>query len=269
MDQDEPDTSVMRYSIPQVRSLLEEQEQLFIGFQRVMTLCIIAGRNSPIERVKDHLVHGAGRRIKILNRTVENIFSLLPPGASEPIPQNDLDDLQINMHAFVMNLYGVFDNWAWTIVCDRDLCPEKLKVKEIGMFSKKTQAYLPSKIRSYIADPEKKKWSEEYLKGFRHSLAHRIPLYIPPAIVSESQAERLNEIEAEQEAAMRQHRTVDYLLLQKEKEKVGLPGMFFVQSFIDDDEASGPVMLHPQVLCDSKLVIEFGDLFFAHWKDSA
>jgi hypothetical protein len=32
-----------------------------------------------------------------------------------------LADVQINLHAFVMNLYGIYDNWAWAYVLRHDL----------------------------------------------------------------------------------------------------------------------------------------------------
>jgi hypothetical protein len=67
------------------------------------------------------MLHGVGRRLKLLGRCVRNVFHLFPPSRTIPLASDDLDEVQISLHAFVMNLYGLFENLAWAFVLRHDL----------------------------------------------------------------------------------------------------------------------------------------------------
>lgn len=63
------------------------------------------------------------RRLGTLKRCIENVFTPIPP-KTEHIPDRDvLRDAQINLQAFVANVYGAIDNLAWLWVYERGLRP--------------------------------------------------------------------------------------------------------------------------------------------------
>jgi hypothetical protein len=49
----------------------------------------------------------------VLAQCIINIYRLFPPNLERPLSREALSDVQINLHAYVINLWGVFDNWAW------------------------------------------------------------------------------------------------------------------------------------------------------------
>jgi len=40
-------------------------------------------------------------------------------------------------------------------------------------------------------------WYRNYSKNFRDALAHRIPIYVPPSVLSEKEAKRLDHLQAQ------------------------------------------------------------------------
>lgn len=100
----------MAYTDEQVQHFEEEYFRLRQGLEDLMLKTVAAGQESPHAGVKEHLLHGASRRINVIKKAIENIFSEFPPTTTHPIDKEVLSDVQINLHAYVMNLYGIFDN---------------------------------------------------------------------------------------------------------------------------------------------------------------
>jgi hypothetical protein len=68
------------------------------------------------EEARRHLRHGVGRRLSVMKKSVEQIFVLFPPTQQNPLQHEVLTEVQIYLHAFVINLSGIFDNWAWAFL---------------------------------------------------------------------------------------------------------------------------------------------------------
>jgi hypothetical protein len=58
--------------------------------------------------------------------------------------------VQINLHAFVINLSGVFDNWAWAFIHRHDLLRNVGGKTNVGMFKEATQRLLPAALSDYL-----------------------------------------------------------------------------------------------------------------------
>jgi hypothetical protein len=84
------------------------------------------------ECTSEYLRSGVGRRLRVLERTLSNMFELIPVSAVEPVDSDDLDNAQINLHAFIMNLYGLFDNLAWAFVLHHDLSSQVGNRNNVG-----------------------------------------------------------------------------------------------------------------------------------------
>src|SRR5690349_15089100 len=66
-----------------------------------------------VEKAREYLLHGVGRRVKTIERCLVNVFTTFPPERTEILPREAVSDVIINLQAFVTNVYGVFDNVAW------------------------------------------------------------------------------------------------------------------------------------------------------------
>jgi len=149
------------------------------------------------DRVIEHLRHGAGRRLGILKRSMEEIFSVFPPAQERPLGHDRLVGVQINLHAFVINLAGIFDNWAWAFIFRHELLERVGGRINVGLFKSATLRFLPAPLRDYLTSRDISSWQDKYLKSYRDALAQRIPLYIPPAAWSPEDTARYERLEQE------------------------------------------------------------------------
>jgi hypothetical protein len=215
-------------------------------------------------RAKEHLTQGVGRRLSILTRCIQNIFSIFPVGRTEPLAPEELADLNINLHAFLINLSGLLDNLGWVFVFANNLLGDskegKLAKKNIGLFNEKTQPYLPEKLRTYLNTERMKRWYSEYSQNYRDALAHRIPLYVPPFELIGEEGEKYRALEDQihgLDLSVSANFAIYDQLREKQKE-LGRASLFFMHSF---DEGSHPRLLHAQVIIDYLTVEEILNSF--------
>ena len=206
--------------------------------------------------------------MKLLRRCLSNVFVLFPPSTAKPLPSDDLDEVQISLHAFVMNLYGLFENLAWAFVLRHDLEAKIGDRRGIGIFLKSTQQHLPSVLNTYLTSKTMVTWHKDYLKNYRDALAHRIPLYIPPSVFTPEEGERFNALEQEKLDCLNSRNLDRFDQIRVEQAALGSPCFMFLHSF-EGEGSPKPVQLHPQMLCDAKTVLEFGALYFSHWHEHA
>lgn len=216
----------------------------------------------------EHLSQGAGRRIGVIGHCIKTIFEKFPPTRQKPLGRSDLYDVQIAHHAFVINLYGFFENLAWAFVLRHSLDDKLGDRRKIGLFLKATQRLLPDAIRSYLAGPTMVAWHDEYLKNYRDALAHRVPLYIPPSTLTDADVVELNTIAQHEEAAITERNWNALDKLRERKLSVGRACLFFAHSYSDSEDPR-PIYLHPQVLCDAKTIVDFVPIFLSNWHEIA
>jgi hypothetical protein len=102
-----------------------------------------------------------------------------------------------------------------------------------------------------------------YAKGYGDALVHRIPLYIPPAVYTPEESQALSAFDSEINECLKSQDIERYDQIVEEKRRIGRPCFAFFHSFADTSVPK-PVQLHPQLICDAKLVAEFGALYFRH-----
>jgi hypothetical protein len=259
----------MSYSPDQVSNLLIEHKAVLSGLQSLLLECVVQDHSIAEPRVQEHLLHGAGRRVKLLERTLQNVFEVFPPSTERPLAEEARADVQINLQAFVMNLYGIFDNWAWAFVLRHNL-ESQISHYNVGLFNDKTKKHLPEPIKSYLNSPNIIRWYKEYLKNYRDALAHRIPPYIPPAVFTVEEDERYKKLENEEVECIKSREWERLDQIREEQAAIGKSCLTFLHSFSGSGEESPrPMLLHPQLLCDAKVVVEFGGLYFQHWDERA
>lgn len=258
----------MAYTEEQSCHFTREKHAVDRELQVLMYQTIAEGRTASDARVLEYLVYGVARRIRVLRRSIEKVFLLLPPSAQHPVPCDSLDDVQINLHAFFINLSGIFDNWAWAYVFRHDLEAKIGDRRNVGLFNKATQSHLPHMLREYLESKETTVWHGDYLKSFRDALAHRIPLYVPPALYTLEDSNLYNHLEKEKVDCIKTLRFARLQEIEWEQPAIGDPCLFFMHSFADS-QVPTQVYLHPQMLSDARSIAEFGTLFLKHWNEGS
>jgi hypothetical protein len=114
---------------------------------------------------------------------------------------------------------------------------------------------LPSDFQEYLEGL--KPWIRG-MGGFRHALAHRIPLYVVPYTISPSDEQKYQEIENEMIVALENGDVTRYNQLVREQ--LGL-ARFTPAMTHSHDEKSGLVNFHYQVIADWNTIIELSDKF--------
>lgn len=259
----------MAYSPRQIEEWSDNLHSVLSDLQDLMLKTIVEGQPLSVEsQVREHLLHGAGRRLRTVHRAIQRIFQLFPLDQKRPLDSESLSDVQTNLHAFVMNLYGLNDNWAWAFVLRHDLLAAIGDRRKVGLFHPATQRHLPTALREYLTSEDLTKWHTEYAKSFRDALAHRIPPYVPPAEFTEAEGHRYNQLEAEKVECIKQMRWERIDEICAEQGGLGRPSFVFFHAYTED-ERPRPVFLHPQLLSDGMGAVDFGRLFLRHWHEVA
>jgi hypothetical protein len=214
-------------------------------------------RNYISERGKEYALQGFGRRMGTIAQAIERVFTILPPEREDIPEREEVVDATIAIQSFVVNIVGCLDNLAWMWVCEKavmDKSGAELKPKAVGLWKnyKQVRDSMSSKFREFLDSREP--WFE-HLKGFRDSLAHRIPLYIPPYVVRQSELDEHNRLEQEATEAMNQLDFARYDRARDDQKKLGEFRPWMTHSF---HEQSPHIIFHGQLLSDYSTIDEFG-----------
>jgi hypothetical protein len=93
-----------------------------------------------------------------------------------------------------------------------------------------------------------------HLENYRHALAHRIPLYIPPRQLDDQDAAEYRRLEQAIADAIGDIRR--YEELRGQQNRLGRFNPVIMHSY---GERANPVLVHPQMICDFSTVIEIGE----------
>lgn len=228
---------------------------------------VVESQNPPNDHVRRFLSHGVGRRLSLLKRSIEEIFTIFPLDREIPLSNDEAVSLQIHLHAFLINIAGVFDNWAWAFVHRHGLRPD-LHPTRISIFKEETLQYLPQPMLDAIAEHDIRTWHSEYAKEYRDALAHRIAPYIPPASLTEEEVARYHELQEVRNRAIAELDLNADEAARNQQLQLGTASPFFIHD-INPDEEGGMVNLHGQLLSDILTVISFGNAFYDSWHELA
>jgi hypothetical protein len=209
-------------------------------------------------RSSEYILHGFIRRLGTLQRCIQNVYSLYPPDRSD-IPSRDTClDLTINLQSFVFNVFGCLDNFAWIWVTEKQLKTVKgkpLSGNLVGFSKRNIYESFSPKFQCYLDGLNG--WFNG-MEDYRHALAHRIPLYIPPFVVHPPKHELYNDFENQKNEALKLKDFPRYEELDSEQEKLGNFNPAMMHSYV---EGACPVVFHFQVLADWNTVAEIAEMF--------
>lgn len=243
------------YSADTLKELADKNQQWSSAANDL--LIFFMDRNYKTASASEYARHGLSRRIQALLHLTNRVFSLIPP-SSEKSPDTDVrHDAEAFVQSFLVNVYGAIDNMARIWCLETDLRNENgapIADRMIGFGPKNSlvRDSLPKELRDYLVSCNL--WFK-YLENFRHAVAHRIPIYIPPATLNEKETEDYKRIEDDICKAMRDK---DFELcgaLMAKQKALGIFKPVMMHSF---GENARPVTIHGQMICDIATVTEIG-----------
>ncbi|MBD3769247.1 MAG: hypothetical protein IE925_03805 [Rhodobacterales bacterium] len=205
------------------------------------------------ERAKEFARHGVARRVQILRRCLEIIFEQMPPATQEAPSRHDLLDATISIQTFIMNVFGVLDNIAWTWIEESGLCkPDgaKLRPTEVGLTPRfeYIRNSLSNETQSLLN--EYRDWFD-YIIDLRHALAHRIPLYVPPNCIDSEHVEEYQQLDQRKFEAILASRWDELREILSRQNELQHFKPFMRHSF---SERAQTIVVHPQILSDLECI---------------
>jgi hypothetical protein len=210
-------------------------------------------RRYASERGKEFGHQGMLRRLQSMWRCIRNVYELIPPEREEPPDDDTRHDAELQVQAFVFHTFGAADNLAWIWVNERNVRRPNgaaLRDGEIGIRKHHVRQSFTAEFQTYL--DEREKWFE-YLEGFRHSLAHRIPLYIPPHMVTPANAAAYQEFDRQISAAGAMLDFAERDRLKAEQLRLTFFRPWMTHSFV---EGAGRIPFHCQMIADFNTIDE-------------
>jgi len=238
------------YSAENLKKLADEYVGLRGRCMHIQGRCL--GHHFRNARAKEFACHGLSRRLSVLVRCIRNTFDIIPPELDGLPTTEALNDAESQVQAFIFNVFGCLDNLAWIWVEERNVKNPKngkdLPPLSVGLRNEAVRAFLDVDVRNYLDGMVS--WSE-YLESYRHALAHRIPLYIPPFGARPGCEARYQELEAAiaDRTLHGELAEVEGLRRQRDEQIVFKP--YIMGSFTGGVQ---PMPFHWQMLCDFKTI---------------
>ena len=207
---------------------------------------------------REYAHHGFARRIITMARCVERVFELLPPTSDAVPTAQTRKDAEINLQAFVFNLFAATDNLAWVWVNEKPIKRENgsdLPKEWIGLRAKNTYVRGTFSKGFQATLQEFGQWFE-HLENYRHASAHRISLYIPPFGVSQNNQAEYEELQKLQAEALGKGDVDAYL---KHSEALAALQRFQPVMKHSWSEGSPTVVFHAQMIADFKTIVALAE----------
>lgn len=206
---------------------------------------------------KEYATQGYPRRLGIMAHCIHQFFETVPPDKEEIPSKEQIFDATVSIQAFLVNAFGCIDNLARIWVHEKPVKTVKgkpLPKGEIGLFVHHTRVRtsLSKGFQEYLETLNE--WLT-FMGNFRHALAHRIPLYIPPYAVRTQDEATYEEIEKKMIEASQRGELAEYERLAAEQNKLARFMPWMHHSYL---EKATPAVFHPQLLADFHTVEELG-----------
>ncbi|KZM49583.1 hypothetical protein [Labrenzia sp. OB1] len=252
----------MAYSVEQIKEFVEQYEKWMDRQGDLTTRIITHVYRKDVTRTLAN--HGLIRRVETMARCMKKVYNLVPLDAANP-QREHINDAEIFLQSFIINTYGAVDNLARIWVWETDLTKPNggaLPQKWIGLTSgcKVVRASLSQPFQEFLVTTDG--WFD-YLENYRHALAHRIPLYIPPKCLDEATTKRYHELEDAKGGALQESDFDKFAKLLGEQRNLGMFEPWMMHSYGPADNDGSPVRFHPQMINDISTVVELSEKMMA------
>jgi hypothetical protein len=240
----------MNYDGEAAASIEAQYADLESRYNDIFRRTFAFGQQLRNERAREFFHHGVGRRLEILKRSIDNIFRCFPVRRIEMLERADRLDVEVNLHAFLINVYGIIENLALALAYENELIGDqsmnKIHPKQANLFSTNFQKLIHPTLAGYLRG-DMAVWYKEYAKNYRDALAHRIPPYVPPSGLNDSERKRFADIDKELHTLSYENHLDRIGVLLDEQMSLGSAFAVYVHSL---SEKAKLVRLHPQMLTD-------------------
>lgn len=146
---------------------------------------------------KPHLIRGVSRRFQMILFSFFRINTIASPDRDKPLQKEEHCELNIHLNSIYIHIHGVLDNLAWGYCHETKILGELKDINErdpntrrqVGLFTDCfTKAIKVDSVNLSKILENNKMWFLE-LRNFRDPVAHRLPLYAIPSILSEEEAQ--------------------------------------------------------------------------------
>ena len=206
-------------------------------------------REFASEKATEHGRHGFARRCGTMRQCLSNVFSLIPPDQRQTPSSQIRKDVEINIQAFVFNLFGALDNLAWIWVLEKGLTKKNGRPLALSQIGLRSSCVLVRESFSKAFSEALSSFDDwfSHLEDFRDGLAHRIPLYIPPHFVAPEDIDVCIRLELAKTVALIKFEFDEYNELENQQTALEHFKPFMLHSLSD---TNAPVVYHGQVLDD-------------------
>ena len=150
-----------------------------------------------------HFNEGFVRRHYMLQASRIFLCQHCSKGRKEPLSPYEATDSAIHLNAYYLNLRGAMDNLAWVLQYEWQLLAEVTEDgisgrQDCNLFRSRFLVALKS-LHSELASmlDQHKNWARE-LAELRDPAAHRVPIYVPPSVItSQELLEKFRHVEAQ------------------------------------------------------------------------
>lgn len=211
------------------------------------------------------MMHGLARRLRILHLGLAAIVAVAHPRRKEPLSGAEQLDVTLHLNSFYLHIRGCLDNLAWCLAHELQLfeteMQEEAVAQKVNLFG---EAFL-GKLASVAPDTvtfvrRHADWHSD-LKSVRDPVAHRIPIYAVPAVLTGDAAERYRSVYQRAEQA----RTVgDLDLAERLFEELNGIGDYIPYFAHSPSAANGVRKIYPQVADDLSTVLALAESVVAH-----
>jgi hypothetical protein len=205
------------------------------------------------ERGREFGQQGFVRRLQTMKRCIDRVYDILPPEL-EDVPNNDVrHDAEMFVQAFVFHTFGAADNLAWIWVHEKNIRRadgSPIPDGSVGIRKAAVQRSFSERFRNLL--DARADWFA-YLENSRHSLAHRIPLYIPPYIVTHANEAAYRDFDVRMAETVARLDFDERERLKTEQKKLTLFRPWMQHSFV---EAARPMVFHFQMIADFNTIHE-------------
>jgi hypothetical protein len=153
---------------------------------------------------REYILYGVGRRMSMILFALRSLLGTVPPERETPLDVDEGRAVTRDINVVYLNTVGVIDNLAWACFHEKAAeLVEALSATQIGLFTRAiTRA---ESLQPLVARLEEyRPWFEE-LRRRRDPAAHRIPLYLPPSLLNESQVAEHGRLGEQASEAIRRH----------------------------------------------------------------
>ena len=178
-----------------------DKDQILLDYHSVRMNYLLDLYRKAWTGAQKHLHRGLLVRINMMQESVVELYEELD-SADGPLSSYLASRLTLLINAFYLNLAGSLDNLAWAIIYQHGLrdpvnedCPNQRKLAQLlgpKFLNELSQNGLNDLKVELMA---KRNWYKE-MKEFRDPAAHRIPLLVPPSILSKEDVDEQRRLDS-------------------------------------------------------------------------